>query len=138
MDHGKRLLQLGVLIFLLALVSGVFIPSLALPRVGVSTHLLGLLQGLYLMALGLIWPRLKLRPWLSRATLLGLGFATYAAWVTNLLAAIFGAGGALLPMAAGQTHGNPAIEMLVQAVLPVTAITLIASTAVVLWGLRGR
>jgi hypothetical protein len=36
--QGHRLLQLGMLVFLFALVVGVAVPTFAVPRLGLSTH----------------------------------------------------------------------------------------------------
>ena len=58
--QGHRLLQLGMLLFLFALIVGLVMPALAVPRLGLSTHLLGIMQGIFLMVLGVLWPRLRL------------------------------------------------------------------------------
>src|SRR5215471_11799373 len=58
--QGSRLLQFGALFFLLALLVGLIVPRFAAPRLALSTHLLGIMQGIFLMLLGLLWPRLRL------------------------------------------------------------------------------
>src|SRR5260370_42617585 len=50
-----HLITAGILLFLLALVTGMIMPWLANMRMGLSAHLVGLLGGLFLIALGLIW-----------------------------------------------------------------------------------
>lgn len=57
--QGHRLLQAGMLLFLFALLVGLVVPTFAMPRLGLSTHLLGIMQGVFLMVLGLLWPRLR-------------------------------------------------------------------------------
>src|SRR3954452_7243456 len=132
------LLRSGVLLFLVALLVGLVVPTFAVPRLGLSVHLLGLLQGMFLMVLGLIWPQLRLTRGMGR---LGAGLAVYgclAAWTANLLAAIWGAGNSMLPIAAGTAHGSRIQELVITVALRTAAISLIAATVVVLWGLRTR
>ena len=57
---GHRLIQLGIILFLAGLLTGFVIPLMANPRVGLSSHLEGVMNGLLLVALGVIWPRLTL------------------------------------------------------------------------------
>jgi len=57
---GHRLLQLGMLLFLFALLVGLVVPKFSVPRLGLSAHLLGIMQGLFLMVMGVLWPKLKL------------------------------------------------------------------------------
>src|SRR6266542_3115962 len=58
-DEGRLLLQVGVLLFLLALLVGLAIPRFTLPRLALSAHLLGITQGTFLIAIGLLWPKLR-------------------------------------------------------------------------------
>jgi hydroxylaminobenzene mutase len=134
-EQGHLLLQVGVFLFLAALLVGLVIPAFAVPRLGLSTHLLGMMQGLFLMALGLLWPRLRLG---SGAARLGVVLAVYgclAAWTANLLAALWGAGNTL-PIAAGAARGSALQENVIVIALRTGGAALIAATALVLWGLR--
>src|SRR3954454_24817010 len=83
---GRRLLRHGIVLFLLRLVTGRLVQSLALPRVGLASHLQGVMNGTFLVALGLLWPHLRLRGLPLRAaywlTLVGTYFnraVTFAA-----------------------------------------------------------
>src|SRR5438270_6722226 len=60
--QGQRLLQLGMALFLFSSLDGFAIPLLASPRIGLSVHTLSALQAVMLLAIGLVWPRLKLSP----------------------------------------------------------------------------
>ncbi|MBW6535801.1 MAG: hypothetical protein K0B11_12395 [Mariniphaga sp.] len=51
---------LGVFLFLLGLIVGLVVPVLANPRMGLSSHLEGVMNGMLLIIFGLIWNRLKL------------------------------------------------------------------------------
>src|SRR4051795_4821274 len=57
---GRSLLRHGVVLFLLGLVTGRLVHSLALPRMGLASHLQGVMNGTFLVALGLVWPHLRL------------------------------------------------------------------------------
>src|ERR1700720_2071774 len=64
--QGHRLIQVGMLVFLLALLVGLAVPTFAVPRLGLSTHLLGITQGTFLMVVGALWPRLRLTRVIAR------------------------------------------------------------------------
>lgn len=134
--QGHRLLQVGFLLFLLALFVGLGVPSFSVPRLALSTHLLGIMQGTFLVAAGLIWPRLRLSASLSR---IACGLAIYgcvAAWTANLSAAVLGAGSSMMPIAAGTARGSPLQEAAILIALRSAAVSLIAAVVMVLWGLR--
>lgn len=140
MEHrptqGHRLIQIGMGLFLAALLIGLAIPRFSVPRLGLSAHLLALTQGLFLMIAGLFWDRLRLADGLRRAT---FGLALYgclAPLAANLLGAAWGAGNTLLPIAAGAAHGTAVQEGIITGLLRTGGAALIATAALVLWGLR--
>jgi len=134
--HAQRLVQVGVLLFLCALFVGLAVSRFAVPRVGLSVHLLGLLQGLFLMVMGLLWPRLMLGPVALRLAFWLLVYGCLAAWVANLMAAVWGAGSTMIPMAAGAARGSSLQEALIVIGLRTAALSLIAALALILWGTR--
>jgi hydroxylaminobenzene mutase len=135
-QQGHRLLQIGVSLFLVALLVGLAVPRFAVPRLGLSAHLLGIMQGLFLMVIGLLWPKLSLSPRLfSMAFWLAI-YGCLAPLMANMLAAIWGAGNTLLPMAAGLAHGSAFQEATIAVALRTGGASLIAASSVVLWGLR--
>ena len=134
--HGHGLIQLGMFLFLLALLVGLAVPKFAVPRLGLSTHLLGIMQGLFLMVAGLLWPTLRFSSLMSRIGIFLAVYGCFAAWTANLTAAIIGAGNSLLPIAAGQAQGSPLQETLIAIALRSAAVSLIAVTILILWGLR--
>ena len=131
-----RLVRLGVLLFLLALLAGLVVPRFRVPRLGLSAHLLGISQGLFLMITGLLWPRLELTRATSRIGFWLLVYGCFAAWTANVLAGIWGAGNSMLPMAAGPAHGNALQEGIITASLRTAAVSLITVLVLMLWGLR--
>lgn len=100
----------GVLLFLLGLLTGFAIPAARSPRIGLSAHLTGVQSGTFLIAVGLSWSKLDFRAW-SVPIGYALWLSLYAIWLSLLLAALFGAGRGL-PIA-GQgittTKGKQAI-----------------------------
>ena len=134
---GHRLLQAGGLLFLLGLLVGLGVPRFTIPRLALSTHLLGIMQGTFLIVVGLLWSRLRFTPALSR---IGAGLAVYgclAAWTANFLGAVWGAGSSMVPMAASAAQGSPSQEGAIRILLVSAAVALIAVAILILWGLRG-
>jgi hydroxylaminobenzene mutase len=115
---------------------GLAIPHFTSPRVALSAHLVGILQGMFLVVVGLLWPKLSLSPAQSR---LAFGLITYqavAATAANMLAGLWGAGNSIIPMAAGAAHGSNVQEAVVSIGLRSAGAALIGSLALILWGLR--
>jgi hydroxylaminobenzene mutase len=134
--QGRRLLQVGMLLFLLALFVGLLVPRFSVPRLGLSTHLLGIMQGLFLMVAGLMWPKLELGRGTSRIAFWLAVYGCFAAWSANLLAGVWRAGSPMLPMAAGGAHGSAFQELVIAIGLRTAALSLVAVSLLILWGLR--
>jgi (hydroxyamino)benzene mutase len=134
--QGHRLVQVGAALFLFALLLGVVIPYLALPRVGLSTHLGALMQGTFLMAAGLLWERLTLSAAPRRAAFWLTLYGCLAPTTANLLAAVWRAGNTLLPLAAGAARGSPLQETIIAGLLRTGGASLIVAVVLILWGLR--
>jgi hydroxylaminobenzene mutase len=134
--QGHRLLQIGMFLFLAALLVGLAVPRFAVPRLGLSSHLLGLTQGFFLMLAGLFWERLRLPPAVFRVAFGLTLYGCFGPLTANLLAATWGAGHSLLPMAAGQAQGSPLQERIITILLRTGGASLIAAAILILWGLR--
>ena len=134
--QAHRLLQGGALLFLLALLTGLVIQRFALPRVGLSAHLVGLLQGIFLMVVGLLWPKLELSPTASRVAFFLVLYGSFVSWTVTVLAAAWGAGSETLSMAAGQARGSSIQEGVIAFGLQSAAAAMIAALLLILWGLR--
>jgi hydroxylaminobenzene mutase len=92
---------------------------------------------MFLMVLGLVWPRLALP---RNSSLAGCALAIYgclAAWTANLFGAIWAAGGAMVPLAAGAARGTAIQEVTIRMLLVSGALSLIGAVGLVVWGLRG-
>lgn len=134
--HGHRLIQAGTTLVLVALIVGLAVPAFAVPRLALSVHLLGLLQGLFLIALGLLWPRLSLTRGVARAAAVLAVYGCGAALLANAVAAMAG-GSEMLPIASAGARSSPGLELVVTLGLRSAAVALIAAVALALWGLRG-
>ena len=125
----------GFILISIASIFGLFIPSMEVPRLGVSAHTIGLLSGVLLIALGAVWQRFSL----SARQLLVLYWAWlhagYINWLAVLIGAIFGAGN-MTPVASGGYTGTPAIEMVVTGLLMSVAISTLLAVGLSIWGLR--
>ncbi len=131
---AHRLLQLGIVLFLLGLLVGLAATSMANPRMGLSSHLEGVMNGLFLVALGLVWPRLALSSTLQQVTFWLAVYGTFANLAATLLAALTGAG-AMMPIAGGRA-GDATQEAVISGLLVSLALADIAVCLLVLAGLR--
>jgi hydroxylaminobenzene mutase len=132
---AHRLVQLGVVLFLLGLLTGFALPVMANPRMGLSSHLEGVMNGIFLVILGLIWGKLKLgRIGLATAFWLAT-YGTFVNWATTLLAAFWGAGTSM-PIAAADRQGTILQETIINVGLWSLAVCMVGVCVLVLWGLR--
>jgi len=131
---GHRLLQVGILLFLIGLLTGFAVPLLVNPRMGLSSHLEGILNGIFLVLLGLLYPRLRLSPfWLTTAFWLAI-YSGFANWGATLLAAFWGAG-ASMPLAGRGLQGSPVQETIIDFLLYSLSLAMLAVCVIVLRGL---
>jgi hydroxylaminobenzene mutase len=135
---ARRLLQLGMTLFLLGLLTGFISPSLPNPRMGLTSHLEGLLNGIFLLVLGAIWERLALSARAQSIAFWLAAYGTVANWATTLLAAAWGAGEPMMPLAAAGHTGSSAQESIIAFGLISLSVCMPAVSAIVLWGLRQR
>ncbi len=132
-QYAAWLLFLGILLFLFGLVNGLFIPLMTNPRMGLSAHLEGTLNGIFLVILGLIWDKLLLKDkWLTTTFWL-IVYGSFANFVAVTIAAITGAG-KMMPMAGGK-EGDSVIEGLISFLLYSLALSMIVACSIVLRGL---
>ena len=137
-EQARRLLQLGVLLFLLALLIGLAIPALAVPRLGVAAHVNAVVGAGFLIVLGLVWPQLRLGP---RALGLAFWFAVYSFFMGALmpfLGGVWGAGSTMLPIAAGTARGSALQEGVISVGLTTAGIAVTTLGVLLLLGLRGN
>ncbi len=135
---GRRLVRYGILLFFLGLLSGLTVPMLANPRMGLSSHLEGVMSGTFLAVVGLIWPRLRLSKPVYIITFWLAIYGAYANWATTLTAAALGAGQSMMPMSGAGALGTPIQEAIIKFCLTSMAIAILVTCVILLWGLRGK
>ena len=134
-DMQKALFTLGLVLFLLGLLTGFVIPALKNPRMALSSHLEGVLNGMFLVLLGLLWPNIDLPHALGVIAIALVVYAAYVNWLATLLAAAWGAGRKLAPIAAGD-HGASALkEGVVNFLLVSLGDSIVVGVAIVIAGL---
>ncbi|MEJ2275638.1 MAG: hypothetical protein P8Y01_13880 [Woeseiaceae bacterium] len=138
LEWAERLLIFtGIALFLAGLLTGFAIPLMENPRVGLSSHLEGVLNGVFLLALGAVWKRIGLAG-RTHAVALGLVlFGTVANWLATLLAGLWGTG-AMMPIAAGGRAGAAWQEIVVTTLLFSLSLAIVAACVAFLAGCLRR
>lgn len=134
---GNKLIRYGILLFLLGLLTGLAIPAMRNPRMGLSSHLEGTMNGMLLILFGLVLPKVRLS---NRALNWSYGlslFGTFTNWGTTLLAGIWGAGAEMMPFAGGVLHGAAWHEIIIKIGLVTLSLAMIAVCGILLYGMRG-
>lgn len=137
-EPGRQLIWFGVLLFLLGLLTGLALPAMENPRMGLSSHLEGTMNGMLLIILGLVWPKLNLpKSVLSWGYGLAL-YGTFTNWLTTLLAALWGAGSEMMPFAGNNLTGAEWQEGLIKFGLISLSLAMIIVCVLILWGLKHK
>lgn len=132
-QYSGWLLFNGVLLFLFGLLIGLCIPFLANERMGLSAHLEGIMNGMFMMLLGIIWNKLLLKEkWLTLAFRLTI-YGSFANFLAVSIAAFTGAG-KMMPIAGGK-EGDTIVEGLISFLLISLSLVMIAVCCIVLTGL---
>jgi hydroxylaminobenzene mutase len=127
----------GMLLFLLGLLTGLVVPAFVNPRMGVTAHLEGVMNGTFLAVLGLLWPNLRVSPRAATAAFWLVLYGAYANWASTSLAALWGTG-TLTPIAAAGRSGEPWQEAVVAFGVLSLTVAIIPAVLIVLLGLRAR
>lgn len=132
MEIRRRLVRHGLLLFLLGLITGFVVPSMANPRAGLAGHLEGVMNGMFLVIVGLAWSELRLSNRVGRAVSFLLLFGTYANWAATTASGILGTSkgtpiaGAGFQAGALAEHGVYGMLVLVGLTMTVACIGLVA------------
>jgi hydroxylaminobenzene mutase len=135
--NNRRLMWHGMFLFILGLLTGFAEQHFANVRMGLAAHLEGLMNGTFLIALGAIWNEVKLSPRIKATAYWTALYGTYMNWLITVLAAAFGTA-ALSPITGAGHSGQPWQESMVTVGFLSVGITIITSSALVLWGLRAK
>lgn len=135
-DVKRRLIWHGMFLFLLGLLTGLVETQFANPRMGLAAHLEGVMNGMFLVALGAVWLEVRLSPVPSGTAYWSALYGTYANWAVTTLAAVLGTG-AMSPITAPGRTALPWQESLITVGFVSVGLAIIAAIVLVLWGLRG-
>ena len=134
---NRRLMWHGMLLFLLGLATGFVEQRFTSVRMGLAAHLEGVMNGIFLLALGAVWNEVRLSAPAKATAYWTALYGTYVNWLVTTLAAIFGTA-ALSPITAVGYSGRPWQESLVTVGFVSVGAVIVASSLLVLWGLRAR
>jgi hydroxylaminobenzene mutase len=82
--------MLGMVLFLIGLITGLVMTRFKNPRMGLSAHLEGILNGMFLVVAGMIWNELKISQPQKKLIIITLIYGTYMNWLTSAVAALPG------------------------------------------------
>ncbi|MEW6209089.1 MAG: hydrogenase [Acidobacteriota bacterium] len=136
-DTSRRLIWHGVFLFLLGLLTGFIVMFLKNPRMGLSAHLEGVMNGTFLIAIGAVWPKVFLAPRAASFAFWLALFGTYTNWATVLLGAAWGTS-QLSPIAGAGYSAMAWQEMTVNILLYSLSAAIVACCVIILWGLRRK
>ncbi len=137
-QSSHKLIIYGILLFLFGLLTGFLIPALQNPRMGLSSHLEGTMNGMLLVLFGLIWPKLNLSDKTLRWGFVLALYGTFVNWGTTLLAAVWGAGSEMMPISGAGMTGTPFQEILIKFGLISLSVSIVAVSVLILLGLRKK
>ena len=128
-------IQLGFVLILLALLTGLGMPLFTNTRLGLAAHTAGITGGLVLIAIGALANAFLLGARSAKVMRWSWTYTAYANWAACLIAALTGAS-RLTPIAGAGTTGSPLAESGVAFLLMSLALASIVGTSLAVWGLR--
>jgi hydroxylaminobenzene mutase len=134
-EARRRLLWHGVLIVLVSLAEGGFVPNFTNPRMALSAHVGGIMTGILTAGFGLLWADLHLEKRMLGALFWLTVYQGWSQTIGLVLAAAFGTS-RTTPMAGAGFAGAPWQELVVAGLLTTGAVAVLACCGLALWGLR--
>jgi (hydroxyamino)benzene mutase len=135
MEHRRRLLFHGMALFLIGLFTGLAEQHFANVRMALAAHLEGVMNGIFLLAVGAIWTEVRLPVRATAVAYWALLGGTYGNWAVTTTAAFLGTA-ALSPVTAAGHSAPQWQEALVTAGFMMIGLAIIAASLLLLWGLR--
>lgn len=132
--RSRQLKLLGMILFLLGLIAGLILMNFKNPRMGLSAHLEGVMNGLFLVVAGIIWQELQLPARLQNILYATLLYGTFANFTFTLLAAILGTS-KTTPIAGAGYSGTVITEHFVTAGLVSVGISMLVALGLLCYGL---
>ena len=119
---ARRLWQAGLALFVFGLAFGFVIKALPNPRLALSAHLNAVQSGTFLVALGLLWPRLAVWPRFAAALCTAIRISFWTLEAGMVLAAFSPANG----------PPDPSVKTAAQALIGLGAVVMMISMAALL------
>jgi hydroxylaminobenzene mutase len=132
---NRRLMWHGMCLFLLGLLTGFVESRFTNVRMGLAAHLEGVMNGIFLLALGAVWTSVRLSPRAKTIAFWIVLYGTYGNWLATTLAAIFGTA-ALSPITGAGHRGLVWQESVVTIGFMTVGVTTLAFSVLMLRGLR--
>lgn len=136
-ERGRTLLRAGTVLCFLALVTGLAIPAFANPRMGLAAHVGGMMNGMFLLIVGLAWKELTLGERMQSVTFFALVVGTFGNWVSSVAAAAWGTA-SLTPIAAAGFGAAQVREAIVTAGFVSVGVAMLAGTVALFVGFGKR
>ena len=135
---GRKLIILGLILFLIGLIQGALIPYFHNPRMALSAHLAAVQSGMAMAIFGLIWALVDLKESILKIAYYTNVLGLYAVWFAISLGAAIGASRAL-PIAGQGFSTSPTAETVVQIIVTAGAVATVISVSLIVMGLlKGR
>lgn len=129
----KTVLVLGAILFFLGLVSGLLAGIAANPRMGLSAHMQGITNGIFLIAVGAAWHFVSLSDRFKKLMLGLLVYGTYANWLSTQGAAFWNTGN-LTPIHSSSPTASSLQEAIVSFGLVSLTVAMLLGTMLLVWG----
>ncbi|MBE9548188.1 MAG: hydrogenase [Proteobacteria bacterium] len=133
----RKMIAAGAILFLFGLFTGFVVPGFVNPRMGLASHLEGMMNGTFLIALGAAWSYVVLSPRLEKIAFWLILYGTFANWFFITLAAILGTS-EMTPIAGKGYNGEIWQEQLITFGLVSVGLTMVFGCAMVVYGLSQR
>jgi (hydroxyamino)benzene mutase len=124
-----------LMLFFLGLLVGFAVPAFKNPRMGLSGHLVGVINGVFLIAVALIWNEVKLSARAGAAVFWTLLYGSYANIVASVIAAAYGTK-AFTPIVGEGFGAGFWPEGVVSFLLVTVGLAMVGALASLLWGVR--
>jgi (hydroxyamino)benzene mutase len=129
--------MLGMLLFLLGLLTGFVTMNLRNPRMGLAAHLEGVMNGSFLVIVGLIWTEVRLSDGFKRVVSWAVIYGTFFNWFITLVAALLGTS-KMTPITGKGYIGTLLQENIVTAGFITVGLAMVFSVGAMTYGLRGK
>ena len=133
-NEARQILFHGGLMTLISLLSGFTVYFALAPRIALSSHSVGLLQGAILIAIAGAWHLLNASPTYLKIIKYTLLIGFYANWISLQLAALWGAGKSDFPILGNELpDGAAPWQNLTVTVLGFLSGLILVSAALIVW-----